>query len=244
MLLFFLDDSGTTKQEPVITMAGYVASRLHWDMFEKRARRLYRRYGITQLHAKEFHDTDGQFAGWTRTKKMAFVHELYTLANRHVMLGVSVSIQKEGYKNAAIRTGLNKNISAFGQCFGIMCEFILKRDHVAGLAAKGLSFRVEQGNKNNNDVKQRFEALRGHAKLEDALKTMVFVGKDHRVAIQLADFLAFYSRRHCDKCEREQNARASHDEPLATMINIVPHDGLLANDFFGKRPGHEDLPGV
>jgi uncharacterized protein DUF3800 len=244
MLLFFLDDSGTDNQAPVITMAGYVASRLHWQMFEKRARRLYRRYAITQLHAKEFHDTDGQFAGWTRIKKMTFVQELYTLANRHVMLGVSVSIQKEGYKKAAARTGLNKDMSAFGQCFGIVCEYILKHDQLAEQAAKGLSFRVEAGNKNNNDVKQRFEALRGHRQLEDALKTMVFVGKDHSVAIQLADFLAFYSRRHCDKCERERNARTPHDEPLATMINIVPHDGLLANNFFGRRPGHENLPGV
>jgi hypothetical protein len=23
-----------------------------------------------------------------------------------------------------------------------------------------------------------------------------------------------------------------------------PHRGLLANDFFGKRPGNKDLPGV
>jgi hypothetical protein len=37
----------------------------------------------------------------------------------------------------------------------------------------------------------------------------------------------------------------AHDEPLATMLRIFePHRGIVANDFLGKRPGHEHLPGV
>jgi hypothetical protein len=37
----------------------------------------------------------------------------------------------------------------------------------------------------------------------------------------------------------------AHDEPLATMLRIFePHRGIVANDFLGKRPGHEHLRGL
>lgn len=245
MLYFFLDDSGTDDRSPVITMAGYVALAHQWAVFDKRAKKLYARYGITQLHASDFHSTKGKFAGWSRDKKMQFVRDLFELVRKSCVLGASVSVLKQDYKAAGLREGLNKNISAYGMCFNIIVEYIHNAEAVAALAHHGVSFRVENGNKNNPDVGQRFEYFAGHEKLVDVIKTMKFVDKAHSAAIQLADFLAFFSRRHAEKCERERNAKAQHDEPLATMLRIFePHRGILANDFFGKRPGNDDLPGM
>lgn len=245
MLYFFLDDSGTDERSPIITMAGYVALAQHWAIFDKRAKKLYARYNITQLHATDYHGTKGEFTGWSRETKMRFVSELFELVRKSCVLGVSVSVLKEGYKAAGLREGLNKNISGYGMCFNIIVEYIHNAPEVAALAHHGVSFRVEKGNKNNPDVRQRFEYFADHAQLVEVIKTMKFVDKAHSAAIQLADFLAFYSRRHSEKCERERNAKAEHDEPLATMLQIFEaHRGILANEFFGKRPGHDDLPGV
>jgi hypothetical protein len=245
MLYFFLDDSGTDARSPVITMAGYVALAHQWAIFDKRAKKLYARYGITQLHASDFHGTKGEFVRWSGDKKMEFVRELFTLVRKGCVLGVSVSVVKDGYKAAGEREGLNKNISAYGMCFNIIVEYIHNAKEVAALAHHGVSFRVEKGNKNNPDVGQRFEYFADHEQLVDVVRSMKFVDKEHSGAIQLADFLAFYSRRHAEKCERERNAKATHDEPLATMLRIFePHRGIVANNFFGKRPGHEDLAGV
>jgi Protein of unknown function (DUF3800) len=245
MLYFFLDDSGTDARSPVITMAGYVALAHHWAIFDKRAKKLYDQRGITRLHASEFHGTKGEFAKWSGDKKMDFVRELFMLVRKCCVLGVSVSVLKDGYIAAGKREGLNKNISAYGMCFNIIVEHIRNAKNVAALAHHGVSFRVEKGNKNDPDVGQRFEYFAEHEKLVDVIRTMEFVDKGHSAAIQLADFLAFYSRRHAEKCERDRNAKATHDEPLATMLRIFePHRGLLANDFFGKQPGHDDLPGV
>jgi hypothetical protein len=45
--------------------------------------------------------------------------------------------------------------------------------------------------------------------------------------------------------EDTQRRHSTHDEPFATMLDLFdPHRGILANEFFGKRPGHDDLPGV
>lgn len=57
MLYFFLDDSGTDARSARITMAGYVALAHRWAIFDKRAKKLYARYGITQLHASDFRGT-------------------------------------------------------------------------------------------------------------------------------------------------------------------------------------------
>jgi hypothetical protein len=245
MLYFFLDDSGTDARSAVITMAGYVALAHHWAIFDKRAKKLYEQYGITQLHASDFRGTKGEFAGWSGDKKMKFVRELFMLVRKCCVLGVSVSILKEGYRAAGKREGLNKNISAYGMCFNIIVEQIHNAKELAALAHHGISFRVEKGNKNNPDVEQRFEYFADHEKLVDIIRTMKFVDKEHSAAIQLADLLAYYSRRHTEKCERERNANAAHDEPLATMLRIFePQRGFFANDFFGKRPGHDGLPGV
>ena len=192
-------------------------------------------FGITVLHASDFHGTKRQFAGWTIEKKLAFVSELYALVRKRCLIGISVSIDKEGYRTAGERTGLNKNISAYGMCFNIIVESIHNAPEIASFANQGVSFRVERGNKNDADVEQRFEYFAAHPELIGILDTMKFVDKEHSKAIQLADFLAYYSRRHAEKCEREQNARAGYDEPLATMCRLfAPHRGVLANDFFGK----------
>jgi hypothetical protein len=100
MLYFFLDDSGTDDRSPVITMAGYVVRSHHWAIFDKRAKKLDPRYGITKLHASEFHGTKGEFASWTGDKKMEFVRELFTLVRKSCVLGVSASVLKAGYKAA------------------------------------------------------------------------------------------------------------------------------------------------
>jgi hypothetical protein len=84
-------------------------------------------------------------------------------------------------------------------CFSIIVEYIHNADQVAALARHGVSFRVEKGNKNNADIEQRFEGFADHQKLVDIIKSMRFVDKAHSAAIQLADFLAFYSRRHAEK---------------------------------------------
>jgi hypothetical protein len=124
MIYFLLDDSGTDSRSPVITMAGYAARAHHWAIYDKRAKNLYARYGITELHASDFDSTKGQFKDWTGEKKRAFVSGLYGLVGKCCIIGISISVLKAGYKAAGARTSLNKNISAYGMYFNIIVEHI------------------------------------------------------------------------------------------------------------------------
>lgn len=76
VLVCKLDASGTDPDNPIVCMAGYVAMLSAWMDFEQVARPIFNRYGVTVLHAKEFYDTKGEFAGWSRDKKHAFIREI------------------------------------------------------------------------------------------------------------------------------------------------------------------------
>jgi hypothetical protein len=231
LLVAYLDDSGTNKQSPVVTIAGYAAHSSEWAAFERESLAVLSRYEVPLLHTKEFHDRDGAFSEWTNIKKNTFAVELYQVAQRNVMIGASVSAQKRTYVLRGLETGYNQNTSAIGHCFNILVDRML-RSPVIGphIRADGISFVVENGNKNNGDLKRIFELVRSIHKLEKELHSIRFADKSHCVAIQLADFLAFYSRRHAVKCDEAQ-ASLVPTGILDLVARSLPHDGFVATDF-------------
>ncbi len=75
VLVCYLDDSGKDPQNPVSTIAGYVAREAAWAAFESEGESWFSEYGVNILHAKDLQDTDGEFSGWPVLKKQAFVRE-------------------------------------------------------------------------------------------------------------------------------------------------------------------------
>jgi hypothetical protein len=66
-----------------------------------------------------------------------------------------------------------------------------------------ISFVIEGGNKNDNNILNVFNAVRRKYKLENKLKSISFMNKDSSKALQLADFFAFFSRRVVRKKREE-----------------------------------------
>jgi hypothetical protein len=65
---------------------------------------------------------------------------------------------------------------------------------------------VEAGNDNDEDVKRTFNNIRAKYGLERKLNSIAFQPKNSSRALQLADFFAFYSRRHVEETERSGGA--------------------------------------
>ena len=76
MLVCYLDDSGKDPQNRITTLAGFVASESSWQLFETEVETWFAEFGVKVLHAKDLHNTDGEFAGWTVLRKQAFVARL------------------------------------------------------------------------------------------------------------------------------------------------------------------------
>jgi hypothetical protein len=222
-----------------MTMAGYIALAEDWARFEERAQPVFRRHGINVLHAVDLRATKREFAEWTRDKKETFIAELFSVAAGTVIMGISVSVRKQSYKDAARRTELNKNISTYGQCFNLIINQILSEPFLSSLAFEGgLFFVVESGNENNNGLVRHFNELVKLHNLGNVLRSITFVPKDHCMAIQLADCLAFYSRRDGVAAEEAREANFSEmplDSILEIMVRSLPHKGTVVTGLFADE---------
>jgi Protein of unknown function (DUF3800) len=190
----YLDDSGTSGL-PIVTMAGFVAAMQHWETLEPTLDSILNRDEISVLHAKEFHDTKPPFQGWTKDKKQGLADELFT-ASHGLLYGLSVSVRKQEFEKAKKEQGKWNTMSAIGVCFStIMTKIVTDPNIAPAVQGQGISFLIETGNRNNSEIEKFFHRMAKMPAFEGCLRSISFIPKTSCRAIQLADFLAFYSRR-------------------------------------------------
>jgi hypothetical protein len=224
MMVCYLDDSGTDKQSPVLTMAGYVGLQLHWAAFELSAAKIFTAYSVTSLHAVDFNATKNQFEGWPRARKEAFIARLLWELKKAAPFGVMASITKTAYAKAK-RLGEHAQQSAYGHCFGKVLDAIMWSKHMKFAASRGatLSFAVERGNRNDRDVQRVFNKAKWDPRnlgVEKVLKSVEFVDKKSSIALQMADFLAFTGRRLALHSERQRKYLELTDLQKITLYSI------------------------
>jgi hypothetical protein len=241
MLTCYLDDSGTTPDSPVITLAGFVGFAQGWEAFERSAKEIYCNYEIATLHGKEFFSSDGEFTGWSRIKKQTFAWEVSKAARdaRAIEIAISFSVRKETHAKRKAETGLDSTMSPYGYCFGAIIDQLLKDEvleQILGRDGISLNFVVERGNRNDHNLLAIFNSIRSRYKIKDKRNSILFVGKDDSAAIQLADFFAFYSRRHVVAAEKNEGVAPPTDFINSRLIEGVHLIGIVATDFFVQDP--------
>jgi hypothetical protein len=243
MLTCYLDDSGKDALNLATVLAGHVARTTGWRQFELEVEQWFTEYGIHLLHTSDLHGTKGEFADthiWTVLHKQSFVARLCQVASRHVMMGVSMATQKGPYREAAKVSTRKTTVTAYSFTFNAILDWML-RDIRLGKAVhtEGLEFVLEEGNEDNAEVRRLFSDVRTSHHLQDVLLSIRFVTKDSCRAIQLADLLAFYSRRSVEAQLRQRKL----DEPSRMMMKLlteaIPHRAFAATGFHDEPP-----PGV
>lgn len=152
-----------------------------------------------------------------------------------VLLGVDMSAVKGIYKQRAAESGRKRTITPYAFCFNVIVDWMLT-DITIGRAVhdEGVAFILETGNEHNAEAEQVFYDVRQRHGLENVLRSISFVGKESCRAIQIADLLAFYSRRNSVAMEKAHRAKRPPPAPEAMMTLIsqsVPHRGFVATDF-------------
>lgn len=197
VLICYLDDSGTTRDSPYITLAGYISSAEAWSKFEEETSLLFRQEKITSFHAKEFFDRKKQFSNWTAGDQVCFAYKWFEFAKSDIMRGITMSLPREKYDLMKQTTGRNASTSIYGHSFQEIVNQ-LRADWLVGpkIKTSGVSFLVEAGNKNNQEIFNWFNGSREKDENKEILRNLSFIGKTDCFAIQLADYLAFFSRRY------------------------------------------------
>lgn len=228
----YLDDS-TAELSPVQTLAGYVARLDGWRAFEADADAICKSMGVDILHAKEFQDTKGCFKGWSGARKLQFIDMLYTAAAGRVDFGISRSILKEEYRKRQRELGLNKSTSAYGVAFAsIVFTAVCDNTLSPFIVRDGMSFIVEAGHNNNEEIHNHYHRIKDHQVFADGLRSLTFARKEDSRAIQLADFYAFYSRRLTTRYEKHKEPQVPEPH-FRRFIKRVPHFQNTIYDAYG-----------
>ena len=214
MFVCYLDDSGKDPKNPITTLAGYVARDAAWSLFERNVEPVFKEFGVEVLHARDLHNTDRDFKGWSRDKKEKFVSRVCEAMAPQVPLGLSFSVDKEIYearRKESRAQGVDKR-TPYTYCLRVIIDWLLEQ---AEIRAVGVSFVLECGHQNNTEASFLFKEVRRRHGLEGVLGTISFHAKQDSRAIQLADLFAYYSRRRVKRIEEHQTPEL---EPILAIL--------------------------
>jgi Protein of unknown function (DUF3800) len=192
-------------------------------------------FKVKVLHAKQLHDTDGDFANWTVLRKQAFISRVCQARLPHLMMGLSISALKGTYKLREEESGRKRTISPYTFCFNVIIDWIL-RDIKIGRPAntEGVAFMLECGHENDPEAVEAFHDIRKRHNIGHILHSISFVPKESSRAIQLADLLAFYSPRD-GVALYNARTQARESYKIDTMAKIItenlPYRSFVATDF-------------
>ena len=246
MLLCYLDDSGTDSQNPIVTCAGYASTAARWEEFESEVEPIFQKYNVTVLHSVDLANTKGVFKDWSVIRKHSFLAQICTVLSRHAVLGMSMSAEKEKFRQRANESDRKRTVTPYTFCAGGILNWAMTDIRLGGLANnEGLGFVFEAGNKNDNEVAQYIESLRPlHSDLAKILAPTKFISKSECRAVQMADMFAYYSRRHAAQilrlppADREKKLHNPDDE-LKIIVERLPHRPFIATDFGPNAVGSQ-----
>ena len=233
MFVCYLDDSGSDLQNPITTLAGYVAREREWSLFEQSVEPVFEKFGVAVLHAIEFHNTDGDFKNWSRERKERFISYVYGAMIPHIPLGLTISVVKETYEaqRKASKAQGEQRRSPYTFGFTVLYNRILDDNNSwdddytirmrNAIRSEGVSFIIESGHRNNREAEISFQEIKRHYNLQRVLGTTSFADKDDSRAIQVADLLAYYSRRH---------VMGKMDPIFEIIRDHLPHRGFVVTD--------------
>jgi Protein of unknown function (DUF3800) len=243
VLSCYLDDSGTDESNPVVTVAGYIARDDNWKLFEGDVEKWFTEFNVGVLHAKELRSTDNDFKDWKVLRKHAFVSRICQEMNKHLLMGLTTSAAKERYKERATGSDKKRVVTAYSSCFNMIIDWILRDIRLGKIVnEEGVALILEAGNKNNSEVQILFNEIREKFNLHEVLRSISFVPKISSRAIQIADLLAFYSRRSAVALfEARRNGKEAYKIDVMDRI-LVDADGLPYRAFVALDFNHDPVP--
>jgi hypothetical protein len=216
-LVCYLDDSNDSNSS-VATIGGYFGLVDQWILLEKSVETVLSNYGITLLHAKEFHDTKDEFSGWSQHKKFNFTSDIYKCVRQNSIIGIFCSVSKSSFKKYRLKNNKSSTQSPFSVTFSGICGFLVQNDLVQ---KDGILFCIELGNKNNSGIEKLYHDIHNNPDFIGLFKGFSQIGKHDCRAIQLADFLVFHARRWSSNQNRYSPALFVPGTRIAKLVMAV-----------------------
>jgi hypothetical protein len=196
IIKIYMDESGT-HGAPLMILSGLVGRLGQWADFDEKWRKLLMKSDLTYFHSKTMKSTDGEFRGWTRKRKFEFTQAAATIAEKHALLGFSIMLRDEEYRQF-YKSGdwprRSRPDSQYGLCLRFCLSWLprhlceqLRRDDLT------INFILEAGHKNAGDAVRVFDEakLEGDPALVRVLGAISFDDKRKWPGLQGADAIAY-----------------------------------------------------
>jgi Protein of unknown function (DUF3800) len=221
-LTFFADESGIHDprgEQPgseVASIAGYIARKREWAIFERRWNTALRKFKIPAFRMSEFNrreqKPDSPYFGWSNEKKKNFLRLLIKIASRIPLAGYGSMVQTKAWDSildehtkVGIPTkgahGAEELYNPYMACFQ---NFFAKFPGFLDRAVNPLLSRhspvadvafVFHRHQDFGPAAQIGYKLSRKILNDDRLGTFTFASSEKCPPLQAADLLAFYSRR-------------------------------------------------
>jgi len=151
-----------------------------------------------------------------------------------------MSADKASYQRRTAERGARvKTNTAYTFCFNAILDWILNDIRTGKIAHRdGLAFVLERGHQNNAEVEACFHGVREQFGLEATLRSIRFASKNECRAIQMADLIAFYSRRHgvaMHRAPAEERAEVPVEPMMRIIAEVIPVRSFVSTDFAFKK---------
>jgi hypothetical protein len=198
ILTAYFDESGTHRDSHASVMAGFVADARQWRKFEKRAGKLFKRFGVDIFHTIDVRRTDKDFAGWSVDHKIEFLDEFQHIMNETLEQGVASILRKDDYtyyKNLNWPKGTRPDSEytlTFRACFACVVDAAITVNRWAHGPEPRLHVVLESGHRNAADAVRVYDYVKG--KFEEtskALSGLFFEKKANCLPLAAADLFAY-----------------------------------------------------
>ncbi|UPK40050.1 DUF3800 domain-containing protein [Bradyrhizobium sp. 186] len=129
-------------------------------------------------------------------------------------------------------------VAPYTFCFQVICDWLLRDIRIGKrVHSEGIKFLLEAGHDNNAQAEKEFHWVRKHYGLESVLHSIGTVDKKACRAIQLADLIAFYSRRDgvaLLKSKEPGGPEYEMDQMIKILCEKIVHRGFVATGFHDR----------
>lgn len=253
MKFCYFDESGT-GQEPIAVIVGVVVdsqrmhvTKEHWYALLAELSEVVKR-NLTELHTKDFYIGGGPFRGMAGKERAEYISRIVTWFAERKHTFVFSSVHKQVYDAAHAAGTLHSELTSPWLAAAFHSVLALQRAHQSHEKTKGHTLLVFD-NKGHEEPRLAnliaappawSDTYYSRGKKEDQLSHIVdspYFAESHRVPmIQVADFLAYFIRRHAELQEGVGVAKYPEEEArLGDWMKIIGPRSVGINHIYPSK---------
>jgi hypothetical protein len=200
----FLDESGTHTGSRVVAIAGYVISPESLQVLESEWRSLLEKYGMDELHMKEFVPPCGKYSQWPEEEKRSLLESLVGLIHRFSLVGIGAAVEMDEFVANTHAFAHSKSPDLVQSPYQWCLRYCMVQ--AAAWADKAertglINYTMDRGCSNRGHVQRHYALSQENEETQQRFRlgSLVFVDSKDHPAVQCADLLAYEMYKEADR---------------------------------------------